>query len=172
MSNDPEKEAMRIFGIAYAIAEKAHAGQYRRLPDGRPYIEHVKDVAALMPTWELKTVAILHDSIEDSDGMVTAKKLLKVGMPRQIVAAVVAMTKPKSTKDYLKYVEDKVKPNALATKVKLADNYVNMRDRLAAVIVGGPEAASSAKKLSNYAKSIALLVEPLTIYVHPESDTE
>ena len=160
MSNDPEKEDMRIFAIAYAIAEKAHAGQYRRLPDARPYIEHVKDVAAMMPTWELKTVAILHDAIEDSDGKVTKETLLAAGIPKQIVDAVQAMTKDDDNIDYLKYVEDNVKPNALATKVKLADNYVNMRDRLASVIAGGPDAAASAKKLSAYAKSIALLVEP------------
>jgi (p)ppGpp synthase/HD superfamily hydrolase len=163
---------MRIFGIAYAIAEKAHAGQYRRLPDARPYIEHVKDVAALMPTWELKTVAILHDAIEDSDGMVTKKTLLAAGIPKQIVDAVQAMTKDDDNIDYLKYVEDNVKPNALATKVKLADNYVNMRDRLASVIAGGPEAAASAKKLSNYAKSIALLVEPDTLYGQPDPEVD
>jgi (p)ppGpp synthase/HD superfamily hydrolase len=172
MSNDPEKEAMRIFGIAYAIAEKAHAGQYRRLPDGRPYIEHVKDVAAMMPTWELKTVAILHDSIEDSDGMVTAQMLLNAGIPGQIVDAVVAMTKPKGAKSYLAYVRNHVKPNELATKVKLADNYVNMRDRLISVIAGGPKSDSDYKKLSNYAKSIALLIEPETIYGQPDPEVE
>lgn len=68
MSKDSDEEAKRIYGIAHAIAEKAHAGQFRNLPDGRPYIEHCKDVAAMMPTWELKTVAILHDAVEDTRG--------------------------------------------------------------------------------------------------------
>jgi hypothetical protein len=98
--------------------------------------------------------------------------LLNAGIPGQIVDAVVAMTKPKGARSYLAYVRNHVKPNELATKVKLADNYVNMRDRLISVIAGGPESESDYQKLSNYAKSIALLIEPETVYGQPESDTE
>jgi len=168
MSNDPEKDAMHIFGIAYEIAQKAHAGQFRRLPDGRPYIEHVKDVAAFFPDWETKTVAILHDTIEDSD--VTKDDLIHADIPTHIADAVVAMTKPKKTpqqeadeerdpalkrNNYLHYVSSVVYRNPLARKVKIADNYVNMRD----LIASGTLDDQKRKQLNKYAESIRILTE-------------
>ena len=154
------KDPKDIYGIAYAIAEKAHAGDFRHLPDARPYFEHVKDVAALMPTWELKTVAILHDAIEDSvkkpDGIkVTEDTLKTAGIPLHIVAGVVAMTRPEGM-DYAKYVENVVKPNELARAVKLADNYVNLKDRIAALIAGD---LSAAEKVHKYGISLQILTE-------------
>ena len=175
MSTDQDKldEQKRIFGIAYKIAQKAHSGDFRDLPDARPYLEHVKDVAAFFPDWETKTVAILHDTIEDTrkkkPGIkVTAKTLRKSKIPAHIIAAVKAMTKPKKTKaqkakeaknpvlrlaNYLKYVEGTVKRNALARRVKIADNYVNMRDLIA------QEALDKAAQiqLNKYALSMAIL---------------
>ena len=168
MSNDPEKEAIRIFGIAYAIAEKAHAGDFRHLPDARPCFEHVKDVAAFFPDWETKTVAILHDTIEDSN--VTMEDLLREGIPEHIVVAVDAMTKRKKTKlqkldeasnpalkrnNYLEYVRLTVRKNPLARKVKIADNYVNMRD----MIASGTINEADRKQLNKYAESIKILTE-------------
>ena len=168
MSNDPEKEAIRIFGIAYGIAEKAHAGVFRGLPDARPYFEHVKDVAAFFPDWETKTVAILHDTIEDSN--VTKEDLLREGIPEYIVVAVDAMTKPQKTElqkfdvasnpalernNYLEYVRLKVRKNPLARKVKVADNYVNMRDLIASGTVNDEDR----KQLNKYAESIKILTE-------------
>lgn len=175
MSTEQDKldEQKRIFGIAYKIAKKAHSGDFRDLPDARPYLEHVKDVAAFFPDWETKTVAILHDTIEDTrkkkPGIkVTAKTLRKSKIPAHIIAAVKAMTKPKKTKaqkakeaknpvlrlaNYLKYVEGTVKRNALARRVKIADNYVNMRDLIA------QEALDKAAQiqLNKYALSMAIL---------------
>ena len=149
-------DAQKAYDVAYAIAEKAHAGQFRKAPDNRPYFEHCKDVAAMMPTRELKTVALLHDVIEDTK--VTAEDLLAAGIPQVIVDAVSAMTKPDGTEDYLGYVKSHVLPNELARKVKLADNYVNMRDRLAAVIAGGPDAEHAKKKVAEYVGSIQVLI--------------
>jgi (p)ppGpp synthase/HD superfamily hydrolase len=150
-----------IYALAYAIAERAHAGDFRHLPDARPYFEHVKDVAALMPTWELKTVAILHDAIEDSvkkpEGIkVTEDTLKTAGIPLHIVAGVVAMTRPEGM-DYAKYVENVVKRNDLARAVKLADNYVNLKDRIAALIAGDQTAA---EKIHKYGLSLQILTEP------------
>ena len=168
MSNDPEKEAIRIFGIAYGIAKKAHAGVFRRLPDARPYFEHVKDVAAFFPDWETKTVAILHDTIEDSD--FTKDDLIHAEIPNHIVDAVVAMSKPEKTaqeeadeehdpvlkrKKYLEYVRLTVRKNPLAKKVKIADNYVNMRDLIASGTVNDEDR----KQLNKYAESIKILTE-------------
>jgi (p)ppGpp synthase/HD superfamily hydrolase len=168
MSNDPEKEAIRIFGIAYAIAQQAHAGQFRRLPDGRPYFEHVKDVAAFFPDWETKTVAILHDTIEDSK--VTKDDLTHTQIPSHIVDAVVAMTKLKKSeqekleeardpalkrKNYLEYVRLTVRENPLARKVKIADNYVNMRDMIASGTINDDDR----NQLNKYAESIKILTD-------------
>jgi len=168
MSNDPEKEAIRIFGIAYGIAKKAHAGVFRRLPDARPYFEHVKDVAAFFPDWETKTVAILHDTIEDSD--FTKDDLIHAEIPNHIVDAVVAMSKPEKTaqeeadeehdpvlkrEKYLEYVRLTVRKNPLAKKVKIADNYVNMRDLIASGTVNDEDR----KQLNKYAESIKILTE-------------
>jgi len=175
MSTDQDRldEQKRIFGIAYRIAKKAHSGDFRDLPDARPYLEHVKDVAAFFPDWETKTVAILHDTIEDTrkkkPGIkVTAKTLRKSRIPGHIISAVVAMTKPEKTStqkaneaknselklaNYLKYVKDTVKPNPLACRVKIADNYVNMRDLIAQENLD--EAAKN--QLNKYAQSIAIL---------------
>jgi (p)ppGpp synthase/HD superfamily hydrolase len=160
MSNDPEKEAIRIFGIAYGIAKKAHAGVFRRLPDARPYFEHVKDVAALMPTWDLKTVAILHDAIEDTvdkpEGTkVTEETLRAAEIPEHIIAGVVAMTKREGD-DYEKYIQEQVKPNELARLVKMADNFVNLKDRIAALIAGDQTAA---EKIHKYGLSLKILTE-------------
>jgi (p)ppGpp synthase/HD superfamily hydrolase len=158
---DTIKEQQRVYAVAYAIAEKAHAGQFRHLPDARPYFEHVKDVAAMMPTWELKTVAILHDAIEDTtdkpEGIkVTEDTLKAAGIPLNIVQGVVAMTKPEGA-DYEQYIRDKVKGNALARAVKLADNYVNLKDRLAALIAGD---ATAEEKVHKYGLSLKILTEP------------
>jgi (p)ppGpp synthase/HD superfamily hydrolase len=166
MSNDPEKEAIRIFGIAYAIAEKAHAGVFRGLPDARPYFEHVKDVAAFFPDWETKTVAILHDTIEDSD--FTKDDLIHAEIPNHIVDAVVAMSKPEKTaqeeadeehdpvlkrNNYIAYVTSVVRKNPLARRVKISDNYVNMRD----LIASGTLDDEKRQQLNKYAESIQIL---------------
>lgn len=167
MNNISEKQAQEIYAKAYAIAGEAHRGQFRNLPDGRPFIEHCKDVAAMMPTWELKTVAILHDTIEDSEGKVTASSLEAAGIPKVIVEAVVAVTKPEVKKlssdqklaAYAGYISKQVKKNPLATKVKLADNYVNLRDRIAGIIAGGPDLKDHKKAIAKYAAGMGILME-------------
>ena len=137
---------------AYAWARKAHAGQTRK-DKKTPYFEHVKEVASRVSGWDLKTVAILHDTIEDTE--VTAQSLLDEGFPKQIVKAVVALTKPKGCKNYLGEVRRKVLPNKLARAVKISDNYANMRDRVSE----WPRSAKARKKLHDYASSIALLTK-------------
>ena len=112
----------------------------------------------MMPTWELKTVAILHDAIEDSDGNVTEASLLAAGIPADIVNAVVAMTKPEGG-DYWDYIRSQVRGNDLAKKVKLADNYVNLKDRVAGVIADGSKAPEHRAAIAKYAKGMGILME-------------
>ncbi len=152
MSKSKTLKGKKMYTRAYALARKAHAGQKRK-DKKTPYFEHVKEVASRVSGWDLKTVAILHDTIEDTK--VTAQSLLDEGFPKQIVKAVVALTKPKGCKNYLGEVRRKVLPNKLARAVKISDNYANMRDRVSE----WPRSAKARKKLHDYASSIALLTK-------------
>ena len=152
MSKTKNLKGEEMYKRAYALARKAHAGQKRK-DKKTPYFEHVKEVASRVSGWDLKTVAILHDTIEDTK--VTAQSLLDEGFPKQIVKAVEALTKPKDCKDYLAEVRRKVLPNKLARVVKISDNYANMRDRVSE----WPKSAKARKKLHDYASSIALLTK-------------
>ena len=152
MSKTKTLKGEKMYKRAYALAQKAHAGQTRK-DKKTPYFEHVKEVASRVSGWDLKTVAILHDTIEDTK--VTAQSLLDDGFPKQIVDAVEALTKPKDCKDYLAEVRRKILPNKLARVVKISDNYANMRDRVSE----WPKSAKARRKLHDYASSIALLTK-------------
>ena len=111
----PEKSPNEVLEIALEIAVNAHRGQTDK--SGMAYILHPLAVAAQLDTLELKTIAILHDTIEDTD--VTADYLLEKGIPQDIVDVVQLLSKPKD-EDYESYLK-RVLKNPLATKVKLAD---------------------------------------------------
>ena len=104
-----------MIDIALAIAKKAHAGQVDKA--GVDYIQHPLYVASQVKTEQEKTVALLHDVIEDSD--VTVDDLLASGLSNEVVTAVQILTK-KEGQSYQEYLE-KVKSNNLARVVKLAD---------------------------------------------------
>ena len=105
----------KVFETALLIAAEAHQGQVDK--NNMPYILHPIAVASKVDTLELKTIAILHDTIEDTS--VTADDLLKKGVPKEIVEAVVLLSKP-GDEEYESYLR-RVKENPLAKTVKLAD---------------------------------------------------
>ncbi len=105
----------KVFETALLIAAEAHQGQVDK--NNMPYILHPIAVASKVDTLELKTIAILHDTIEDTS--VTADYLLKKGVPKEIVEAVVLLSKP-GDEEYESYLR-RVKENPLAKTVKLAD---------------------------------------------------
>ena len=76
------------------------------------------------------TVALLHDVVEDTD--YTLDKLIEDGFPDEIVEAVDAITR-RSGEDYFVYI-DRVKANALATTVKIADLEHNTDDSRLAIL--------------------------------------
>lgn len=175
----PALKGPALYAAALRIARLAHRGQKREKPDGRDYIEHCQDVVEMMPEgdWPLRTVAILHDTVEDtrrkpargsaahrkSGGAyrVTAGTLREDGMPEEVIAAVEAMTKGEDP-DYLAYVRRKVLPNELARKVKMADNAVNLRDRLKGLASGklsSEDRATFQGKVLDYLKSLRLLAK-------------
>lgn len=105
----------KVFETALRIAVEAHEGQ--RDKNGMPYILHPLAVMSKVDGLELKTIAVLHDTIEDT--YVTADFLTERGIPKDIVEVVELLTKPKD-EDYESYLR-RVKENPKAKAVKLAD---------------------------------------------------
>lgn len=106
---------MLLYQQALAIAKDAHKGQVDKA--GVDYIQHPLFVASLVEGELAKTVALLHDVVEDSDW--TLEDLRKEGLPEEVVQAVGILTK-KRNENYEEYIL-RVKQNPLARQVKLAD---------------------------------------------------
>ena len=112
-----------------AIAEEAHAGQYRKFGGG-PYVEHPRRVAEAVRQQsgiDTKTVmvALLHDVLEDTD--LTAADLLARHVPSSVVGAVQVLTRGDET--YGEYLDRVILSGDLrATTVKKADLRDNLRD--------------------------------------------
>lgn len=104
-----------VFEKALMIAIQAHSGQTDK--QGKPYILHPLAVASQLDSLELKTIALLHDTIEDS--WVSKEFLLENGIPEELVEVIALLTKPKGMpyEDYLR----RVKQNPMALAVKKAD---------------------------------------------------
>ncbi|KXL52033.1 bifunctional (p)ppGpp synthase/hydrolase RelA [Anaerotignum neopropionicum] len=105
---------------AIILAANAHMGQLDK--GGNPYILHPVRVMLGCKTMDEKIVAILHDTLENSD--LTADDLLKEGFSKAIVDAVVCLTRKKG-EDYMDYIQEVAK-NPLAKAVKLSDLADNM----------------------------------------------
>jgi (p)ppGpp synthase/HD superfamily hydrolase len=105
---------------AIALARRAHQGQLDKA--GRPYIEHILRVVSWLTTDDEKVVGALHDVVENSD--LTLEDLRRLGFSAEIVRAVDCLTH-RPTESYLEYVH-RLRPNALARRVKLADLRDNM----------------------------------------------
>lgn len=108
------------FQIALELAVEKHKNQTDKA--GNPYILHPLHVMENVNSKEGKIVAILHDIIEDTD--ITEDYLLKIGLSKRIVDAVVALTRSKDI-DYQEYIKN-LSSNPLAKEVKLADLEHNM----------------------------------------------
>lgn len=139
---------MLLYQQALAIAEDAHKGQFDKA--GVDYIQHPLFVASLVEGELAKTVALLHDVVEDSDW--TLEDLRKEGLPEEVVQAVGIITK-KRNENYEEYIL-RVKQNPLARQVKLADLQHNSDlSRLANVT------DRDRKRVEKYQKAIAFLSE-------------
>lgn len=105
---------------AIKIAVDVHMGQKDKA--GAPYILHALRVMADVEGEAEKIVAIMHDVVEDSP--VTIEDLETEGFSDEICAGVEAMTKADG-ETYEAYLQ-RVKNNAIAHRVKLADLKDNM----------------------------------------------
>ena len=109
-----------LYNTALRLAIRAHEGQ--RDKGGRDYVTHPIRVAARCRSLQAKTVALLHDTLEDTS--VTVDELREQGFPDEIVEAVQAITKRKG-ESYESFVK-RLSGNALAREVKIADLEDNM----------------------------------------------
>ena len=105
---------------AIAIALRVHEGQTDRY--GQPYILHPLTVMLQMDSEVEMTAAVLHDVVEDSK--TTLEDLRDEGFSVEVLEAVRLMTHEEKD-SYEEYVR-KLKPNATARKIKLADLSHNM----------------------------------------------
>ena len=97
------------------FAYEKHLGQ--RDKGNNPYILHPVCVALLCETEDEKTVALLHDVMEDCG--VTAEDLRAMGYSNRIIRAVEALTR-RIGEDYMDFIR-RAKQNPIAAKVKMAD---------------------------------------------------
>jgi broad specificity phosphatase PhoE len=106
---------------ALEFATKAHGDDKRR--DGKPYITHPVAVAKLLDDALDKVVALLHDTIEDTD--VTRDDIDSIF--GENVAKTVEVLTHKKGEDYFEYI-NRIKHHPMATRVKIADLTHNLQD--------------------------------------------
>ena len=109
-----------LYDKALQIAVRAHKGQKDKA--GHDYILHPIRVSERCDDPRAKIVALLHDTIEDTD--VTADYLREEGFTEEIVEAVLAVTR-REGEEYDDYVR-RAAQNELGRMVKRADLEDNM----------------------------------------------
>ncbi len=111
-----------MYEEALAFATERHEGQTRW--DGGPYIVHPVRVADKFDDDVRKTVAVLHDLVEDDRA--TFLEILKLFGGR-VGSAVNALTR-RDDETYREYITRRVALNPIARDVKIADLEDNMAD--------------------------------------------
>jgi (p)ppGpp synthase/HD superfamily hydrolase len=105
---------------AILLAVQAHRGQKDK--NGTPYVLHPLRMMLRLMTDAERMVAVLHDVVEDTPH--TLEDLRRAGYPEEVVQAVDCLTR-RDTETYDEFIE-RLKPNPLAYKVKIADLEDNM----------------------------------------------
>ena len=106
---------------AIQIAVEAHAGVKDK--GGKAYILHPISVMMRCETDDEKTVAILHDVVEDTDW--TFEALREEGFTEKIIEALKTVTKHSEDEDYDEFIQRSLK-NEIGSKVKIADLRENL----------------------------------------------
>lgn len=107
--------AAKLLDKAASICINKHAGQRDKM--GRAYFQHPMRVAMRCHSDDQKIVALLHDTIEDTD--VTVEYLLAEGFPQYIVDGILSVTK-REGESYKDFVA-RAALNPLGREVKLHD---------------------------------------------------
>lgn len=111
---------MRLLDKAVQLASRAHQGKVDRY--GAPSLFHSYRVMERMQGETEAVIAILHDTVEDTD--LTLETLRDEGFPGEIVHAVDSLSR-RDGESYTEYME-RVRENPLAVRVKIADLEDNM----------------------------------------------
>ena len=109
-----------LYDIALRIAIHAHEGQKDK--SGREYVMHPIRVAERCKDPRAKIVALLHDTLEDTN--VTAEYLREQGFPEEIVEGILSVTK-REGETYEEFVH-RASMNPIGKEVKKADLEDNM----------------------------------------------
>lgn len=109
-----------LLDTAIKIATNAHSGQVDK--GGEPYILHPLRVMMALKDEKDKIIAVLHDTIEDTD--VTYELLRKVGFDEEIIDGIKSVTRNEN-ESYEQFIE-RVSLNPRGRRVKLADLDDNM----------------------------------------------
>ena len=112
---------MPTIGDTIKLAADAHEGQVDK--GGQPYILHPLRLMLAVNSEPARIVALLHDVVEDNPTF-TLEKLRLAGYPQDVLEALDCLTK-RPGEHYSDFI-DRIKPNVLARKVKLADLRDNM----------------------------------------------
>lgn len=114
-----------MYSTALKIAIQAHSGQFRK-QSCVPYIVHPLRVANSFNDNTMKSIAILHDVIEDTD--ITLEYLSKLGFPGNVITALDALTK-RDGEEHFEYIK-RLRNNKEAIQVKIADIVDNLSDTI------------------------------------------
>lgn len=138
----------KLTKFAMKIAFDAHKEQVDK--SGMPYIYHPIHLAEQMDDEYSTCVALLHDTIEDTD--ITFEELLKCGFPAEVISALKLLTHDDSV-PYMEYVKE-IKNNNIAKKVKLAD-LIHNSDLSRLDVVDD----KVIKRVEKYKKAMSILTE-------------
>ena len=114
------KEYGELYDLALKIAIQAHRDQKDK--SGREYVMHPIRVAERCKDPRAKIVALLHDTIEDTE--VTVEYLREEGFPEEIINGILSVTK-KEGESYEDFVR-RAAENEIGIIVKKADLEDNM----------------------------------------------
>ena len=146
MKSSTQSNAIPLLEKAITIAVGAHRGQRDKF--GAPYILHSLRVMHRVQTETEKTVAVLHDVVEDTPW--TFDRLKAEGFPDDILSALDCVTR-REGETYDEFVKRSA-TNTIARRVKLADLEDNMDLRRI------PEVTpKDLERLTRYRKAWALL---------------
>ena len=135
--------------LAISIATAAHAGQTDKA--GAPYSGHLERVAARCTDPVVKTVAWLHDVLEDTD--VSADDLATLGISDEVIKAVVLMNRNGAASPDQYYVD--IRSNPLSLGAKLADIADNSDPTRLALL----PAELQTRLVAKYTKALAALID-------------
>lgn len=146
------------FAHLYTLAVKITAESLRDKVDltGNPILQHVLRVSGRMKTRESIIVAVLHDTLEDSD-MYTELDLREM-FPESVVDSVICLTRVEG-EPYLTDYLDRVISDKTATIVKYFDLMDNMDPRRSPIHI-----TTWGSQMDRYLKAMRKIHEALISY--------